>query len=467
LKKILSQNRSYAKVVKLLLGLPKEQLEFLEETGILKRISREQPQPWTRHGINEFQGHIERYPGVFMERKDFNPNIEWMAFNNCMVNLLTHETSPFSHTFLNTTKIPVTYTGDAYATGPVADFWNWVKDYAIPTGPCPKIRKFLYEIMAPEDVELVLDFIAYCQWRDFPYHKWLVFLGGGSNGKGTFLTLVRRFLGIKNVSGESLQRLLDNKWAVAQLYGKLANIDADISNEGPKNTGLLKKLSGNDPIPAENKFQDPFWFVNHAKLILSANEIPPTPDETDAFYRRPIIINMIEQFLDEDDEQIGAHKRKTMDTELIDKLTTEEELSGLLYLLLERLPRVIQEGKRLRTSSKSIAITREKYSQGMDQIKAFINRCIEYGADENTPKLKVYNAYEAYCKFHRLTPETESSFSGKLKKDYHFEDKQRLTEDDKQGTLDWGYVKEEDKEQEQRQGQWQEQEQNQSQSQST
>ena len=81
------------------------------------------------------------------------------------------------------------------------------------------------------------------------------------------------------------------------MYGKLANIDADISKEGLKNTGLLKKLSGNDPIPAENKFLKPFWFQNYAKLILSANEIPETPDDTDAFFRRPVIINMTDQFL--------------------------------------------------------------------------------------------------------------------------------------------------------------------------
>jgi P4 family phage/plasmid primase-like protien len=352
-----------------------------------------------------------------MDRNKFNPNIEWMAFNNCMVNLLTRETTECSHEFLNTTRIPVTYTGDVYATGPVADFWNWVGD-SIATGPCPKIRKFLYEIMAPENVELLLDFVAYCLWRDMPYHKWLILRGEGLNGKGTLLTLIRVFLGIENVAGESLARLLENNWSTAQLYGKLANIDADISKEGLKNTGLLKKLSGNDPIPAENKFQRPFWFPNYAKLILSANEIPETPDETDAFFRRPVIINMKDQFLG-----------NRMDPHLIDKLTTEDELSGFLYVLLERLPKVIEEGKRFVTNQETIALTREKYMQGNHQVRAFAERCLEFHPDgvsnddhkKTVPKYEVYDTYIEYCNYYHLTPESESSFNTKLLKEFKHE----------------------------------------------
>jgi putative DNA primase/helicase len=44
---------------------------------------------------------------------------------------------------------------------------------------------------------------------------------------------------------------LENRFATAELYGKLANIDADISKEALKNAGILKKLTGGDLIAAE------------------------------------------------------------------------------------------------------------------------------------------------------------------------------------------------------------------------
>jgi phage/plasmid-associated DNA primase len=56
--------------------------------------------------------------------------------------------------------------------------------------------------MAAEDVETVLDFIAYCLWRDLPLHKYLLFNGSGRNGKGVMLEIIKRLLGSQNVSGE-------------------------------------------------------------------------------------------------------------------------------------------------------------------------------------------------------------------------------------------------------------------------
>jgi putative DNA primase/helicase len=70
-----------------------------------------------------------------------------------------------------------------------------------------------------------------------------------------------------------LHRILENSFAVAELYGKLANIDADLSTDALRNTGTLKKLTGGDLIPAEHKFQRPFKLVNYTKLIFSANEM--------------------------------------------------------------------------------------------------------------------------------------------------------------------------------------------------
>ena len=99
-------------------------------------------------------------------------------------------------------------------------------------------------------METVLDIIAYCLWRDLPFHKYLLFNGSGRNGKGTMLAIIKTFLGAQNVSGESLHRLLTKTFSTSKLYGKLANIHADFSNEALKDTGILKMLTGGDPIPS-------------------------------------------------------------------------------------------------------------------------------------------------------------------------------------------------------------------------
>jgi P4 family phage/plasmid primase-like protien len=357
------------------------------------------------HQVIEIKNHIRRR--TLTDRSDFDSKIEWLAFKDCMINLKTLETKPHSPEFMNTVRIPVYYNSKGNL---MSDFFEWVND-PIETPSCPRIMKFMHEVMAPEDVETVLDFIAYCLWRGLPFHKYLLLNGSGRNGKGTLLHIIRRFLGSQNVSSESLHRLLENRFATAQLYGKLANIDADLSKESLKNTGLLKKLTGGDAISAENKFMRPFTFVNHAKLIFSTNGISQTTDETDAFFSRPIIVNFPHQFLGE-----------KSDPYLLEKLTTEDELSGLLKIVLKRLPRVLEKG--IYTESSSIDQNYEKYILSSNPVRAFVESCVEQDNNSNPSKEKMYSAYKEFCTTNKLPIESEQSFSRKMTGEHGFQWKQ-------------------------------------------
>jgi P4 family phage/plasmid primase-like protien len=332
--------------------------------------------------VKEIIGHISRRTPT--EREEFDSQVEWFACKNCMVNLKTLETKQHSPDFMATVQIPVKYQDQ---TSTIANFFNWVEDGDVKYyySPCPAIMKFMYEVMAPDDVETVLDFIAYCLWRSLSFHRYLLFNGSGRNGKGVMLEVIKRFLGYINVSGESLHRLLENRFATAELYGKLANIDADMSKEALKNTGILKKLTGGDYIAAEKKFQPPFKFVNYAKLIFSANQIPITPDETDAFFSRLIIINFPNQFLGD-----------KADPYLIDKLATEQDLSGLLEVVLRRFTRVLQKG--IYVFNGTIEQNYDKYIQSSNPIRAFVEVSLEKDIGSEEKKEDVYKAFKMFCK---------------------------------------------------------------------
>ncbi len=167
----------------------------------------------------------------YTDRSAFDPHIEWLCCKNVMVNLRTLETKPLGPEWMATVQIPHTYL------------------YNTPCVPAPsKIIQFFYQVMAPEDVETALDFIAYCLWREVPFHRWILFNGSGRNGKSVTMELISRFLGKHNVSSESLPRLLKNEFAPANLFGKMANIDADLSSEALKQTGMLKKITGGDTV---------------------------------------------------------------------------------------------------------------------------------------------------------------------------------------------------------------------------
>lgn len=336
--------------------------------------------------VTEIKNHI--IWANYTDRTAFDPDIEWLCCKNVMVNVRTGEVKEHSPDFMATVQIPHVYLDKT------------------PHVPLPNnILRFLKQVMASdEDVETVLDFIAYCLWRDFPFHKWLLFNGSGRNGKGVTSELITRFLGYDNVSNETLQRLLTNNFASASLYGKMANIDADLSSDELRETGLLKKLTGSDWIPGEYKFRQVFHFKNFSKLIFSANRIPITPDESAAFFARLLIINFPNQFL--------GDRAKPY---LIEELTSEEEMSCLLSLILKRLLRVLQKG----ISSKStIEENYVKYMQSSDPIKLFIEMAIDrkvLSENERLTKEQVYQDYDHFCIDKKLSRESPETFSRRLK----------------------------------------------------
>jgi len=312
---------------------------------------------------------------TYINRKEEPPNLIPLA--NGVLDLHTMELKPYNpdHMFFN--KIPVKY-------DPKAD--------------CPNIKRFLNEVTATkEDIDILLEVIGFCLYREYIIAKALMLVGGGSNGKSTFLNLLKAFLGKENVSGRSLQELEENRFAKADLHHKLANIYADLPDKALWRTGTFKMLTGRDLITAERKFQHSFTFENYAKLLFSANKVPEAYDDSDAFFRRWLILVFPNQFINE-----------KADPYILQKLTTPEELSGLLNLVLPALKRLLEKGQF--SYSRTTEEIREDYTRKSSPIAAFVMDCLEVDSDAFIIKQDLYNAFAVYCRERKIPCVTKDTF---------------------------------------------------------
>jgi putative DNA primase/helicase len=120
-----------------------------------------------------------------------------------------------------------------------------------------------------------------------------------------------------------------------------------VNNRISSNFPKCRRSSG-DRISAEHKHQNSFEFEPHAKLIFSANRLPiPAEDIDDAsYYKRWIIIEFaLREYC------FFCRKKIVMDRDLIDKLTTEEELSGLLNVVLIAAKRLLTRRRFVKSPS--------------------------------------------------------------------------------------------------------------------
>jgi len=293
-----------------------------------------------------------------------------VAVENGILDITTREMSPYTPEMFITTRLPISYDKDRV---------------------CPKILKFLKEVVNEEQMEIIQEVIGYCLYKDMPIHKALMLVGDGANGKSTLLGLIRRLLGVENISSASLQSLCYNRFSIAQLHNKLANICADLPDAALKQTGMFKMLTGADTVNAEEKFKQPFSFKNHAKLIFSTNKVPETKDDTTAFFRRWILIVCNNIFTG-----------KKCNPNILNEIATPEELSGLLNYALNGLDRILESGNF--STTENLEELRKQYVRKSNSAKAFIEEKIVYENDPSAiiPKAELYQKYIFFCQENHL-----------------------------------------------------------------
>jgi len=264
---------------------------------------------------------------------------------------------------------------------------------------CPRFKRFLDEVCPNGDDQMALvEFMGYCLMHHHRYHTFIVLVGSGENGKSKLLGVLKAMLGIKNVTGISLQHLAHDRFMAARLTDKLANICPDIPDQPIKYTGIIKALTGEDLITVQHKHRDSFELENHAKLLFSANQIPAVGDTTDAWFRRVRIIEFPNQF------KVGNKKR---DPDIGKKLAAE--LQGIFNLAVEGWQRMERQGGL--TGAKSTEENRQDYLKRSNPMQYFIHRFCRPDPEAKATVAAVYDCYRRVSISLGKVPITKSWFS--------------------------------------------------------
>ena len=304
-----------------------------------------------------------------------------------------------------------------------------------PKATCSDFEKFLGDVLGhKDDILAIEEFLGYMLYKSNTYEIVVLLNGSGSNGKTVLLDVVKLFLGHENITSIPPQRFETSNFAAAQLQGKLANVCADIPSQMLRYTGLLKMITSTDLIYAEHKNRDPFTFENYAKLIFSCNTVPASYDDSDAFYRRWKIIDLPNTFTPDDEGYVPKDV-------LMQRLTSEPEISGILNLALEGLKR-LRENHQL-TGTSSLKDRKADYLLRSDPAHYFF---VTYLCqDSQAPEIEkgvLFDIYVNWCHARDKTPISDQWFAKKLKRLVPYAAEQRSYAGDRKRSwigvrLDW------------------------------
>jgi putative DNA primase/helicase len=247
-----------------------------------------------------------------------------------------------------------------------------------------KVKQFIADLIPADAIDTFWQFMAFCLLNDYRFKKALLLIGAGDTGKSALLSLIRRFFGRENCASVSIQDLTSDKFAKAELFGKMLNIYADLSLSAIELTGQFKSLTGDDEILVQHKYSQPFSFVNQAKLIFSANDFASVSKPDATFFDRFIVIAFNHRFI--------AGKTAIAN---IAATFTDHDLSAFLNYALDALDTLLTAGN-FTIGDSSIAMKQE-FLEVSDNIVAFIYAATEIDENAEVSKADMYSAYKNWC----------------------------------------------------------------------
>lgn len=310
-----------------------------------------------------------------------------IAFKNGLYDLATDELLPFSPDHVITNMIPWDYNPEAYSE--LCD-------------------KTLNKISCQDDEirALLEECIGYCFFRQNELSKSFFLTGSGSNGKSTFLDMVKNVLGRPNYVSLDIDEL-GERFSTTTMFGKLANIGDDISDEflqGKVIAQFKKIVSGND-IKAENKGQDAYFFKPTVKLLFSANEIPRMRNKGfEAIKRRLVIIPFNAKFSKDDDD---------FDAGITWKLKSQSAMEYLIKLGIEGLKRVLTNQGF--TESQKVKDEVDNFEKDNNPILLFLEE-VEEDEILNHETKEVFARYDTFCNENGFTRIAMQTFTKEIKK---------------------------------------------------
>jgi putative DNA primase/helicase len=343
------------------MGVYKENATAIIRKEVQKRLG----EAFSGNYLNETITYIKASTPVNPKEIDHG----WINLENGLLDPLTGEFIEHTPEVFSVTRVPIEYKAKA---------------------ECPTWVEELQKKLDADTYLTVQEMFGYCYVPSQKQEKAFIFYGPPRTMKSTVLYILCRMLGDDNIKSFALQELNPKNFAVAYLYGKLANVCADITAQAFRDTEMFMKIVGGDSITAEQKHKDPLTFSPHAKLIFSCNVVPMSYNRTTAFYRRWILLPFLKQ-TDKDDVDDGMR----------DKL--EKELPGILNWALEGLRRLEKNGKF--TYDPDDETVKDIYEKQSDTVQSFIFNHIDDEDDAGkVKKREVYKKYVEYCEQENLTP---------------------------------------------------------------
>lgn len=329
------------------------------ERTVKEEVNKKLDNELKSHYMSEVLNAIKTRPGIAVDHREFVPPKFKINFENGVYDLETGDFNDHSPDMYFTQQVP------------------WEYD---PSAEPEDLNDFFGEITRnSEDRQTLYELSGYAMMTSMPISNAFMLAGQGSNGKTVFLNTLEKLIGHENTKHEDLQQIESSRFATQSIHQKLMVISDDLPSEELEEGNTLKALTGGGTVRAEYKGGDHFEFDNYALPVFAANEIPPTKDQSNGFFRRWTIIDFPYTFTE--DPEGDMEKEKEPEFKLMRRINSDEEMKGYVAKSVQAVQKVFDQGKFTNTNTPEE--TRMKWNSYADPVMEFLQKYVEQGVTQN------------------------------------------------------------------------------------
>lgn len=263
--------------------------------------------------------------------------------------------------------------------------------------------RFLGELLYPEDIPTLQEFMGYCFLPTTKAQKMLVLIGRGGEGKSRVGVVLRALLGANMATG-SIVKIESSRFARADLEHELVMLDDDMKLEALPQTNHIKAIvTAELPMDLERKGQQSYQGDLYVRFLGFGNgSLKALYDRSEGFFRRQIILTTKPKDANRVDDPFIA-----------EKMCAEAE--GIFLWCLEGLRRLIANNYRFTLSERARGNMAEAVSDGNNAVDFMRSEgYIRLKADAEASSRDVYAAYKLWCEDNVLHPLSARSLSAHL-----------------------------------------------------
>ena len=263
---------------------------------------------------------------------------------------------------------------------------------------------FLSQLLEPEDILTLQEFIGYCFIPSTKGQKMLMLTGKGGEGKSRIGVVLRALLGTNMKTG-SVAKVETSNFARADLEHELLMLDDDMKLEALPQTNNIKAIiTAELPMDLERKRQQSYQGDLYVRFIgLGNGVLQALHDRSVGFFRRQIILTTKEKDPNRKDDPYIA-----------EKMTAEAE--GIFLWALEGLHRLIANDFRFTLSQSALDNLNDAVSAGNNIIDFLASEgYIRFRADYEASSKNLYAVYKQWCDDNALNSLSQKSFCSFLK----------------------------------------------------